>query len=89
MPRSRDCDDVYPQHPAVIGQPYPLRPGSGSRLRPKIAVSKGVPDSSVLGPQSVSSGLLEGKVGEGKEEKVGIGGDIERRAVLGEILSIH
>ena len=84
VPRSRDCDDVYPQHPAVIGLPYPLRPGSGSGLRPKLAVSKGVPDNSVLGPQSVSLGLLESKVGEEKEEKVVISGDIERRTVVGE-----
>jgi hypothetical protein len=71
----------------VIGLPYPLRPASGSGLRPKLAVSKGVLDNSVLGPQSVSSGLLEGKVAEEKEEKVGISGDIERRGVLGEMLN--
>jgi hypothetical protein len=86
VPRSRDCDDVYPPHPAVIGLPYPLRPASGSGLRPKLAVSKGVPDISVSGPQSVSSDLLEGKIAEDKEEKSGISGDIEGRGVLGEIL---
>ena len=37
--RSRDCDDVHSSNNAVIGLPYPLRPGSGSGIRSKLKFS--------------------------------------------------
>ena len=37
--RSRDCDDVHSGNNAVIGLPYPLRPGSGSGIRSKLKFS--------------------------------------------------